>query len=325
MDNEKPVKNNIIRYDPKGNPAKRFVGFKSEFEKRAEELGMTPVEFLRNLIEDLNHYNEDGYEKILKNIDIKGLSKAGIIDFINYARRLIEGYNKENKNQEKIEKKAKEKQGNEELWEEFKEELDREAQDISGRIKKLEAKALKLQKEKGKTSKFLLKKVDEQLKVERNKKIAQENRKNKIWNGIMDMAKDIAEKNNISISKSLRQIEEYLKDGKNSNLTKEEMEEMIEKIDYSIYIQEVEHFTNGLSFLREEPFVFAGATGIRRKFTDAKSYDRYCKLVERFKGDKDEDKEIREILENSDLEAADREILEKREYVIVRRKNYLQR
>lgn len=397
MNNENPIEKKqktkkLKIFDQKSNPANRIKGLKKEFEERAEELGITPEEFINYLIEDLKHYNEDGYKKIIDNIDINGdnneLSQSVISDIIKYLRRLLDNYKKEAKNQARSKKREKKQQELENVWKKFEEELNSIAQNGDTRIKLLKSKTLELKDDTSKESKYLLKKLEEQLRIEENKKRAEENReverqwqffmenlkpigqdkrmevlnikvselqesndviskkllkkvqeqllieenakkeqterKNRIWNEILNTAMNTAQKEKIPFTKCLREMEKYFKSDKRLNINQEEKEEMLEKIDYTVYIEEVKNFTKDFSFLKEEPLIIAGTKGLRRTFTDKKSYDRYKELVKLFDGTMAEEKEIEKILKTNELDEADVKVLESRREAILQRSNYEQ-
>ena len=324
MENENNVQRNVIVYNPRLNKAKRFMGFKNEFEQRAKNLNMEPVTFLTFLLEDLRHFYDKDYKKRIESMEIKGLDKKGIRDFSEYIKDLIRMYEKESKKKEMSDQKKEEEQELLDLWNTLKESLYNSTQDSDKLIEILKAKVVELQNDNSKKSKFLLKKVEEQIRIEENSKISREKKKNKVFSDIMSAAEEIAKKNSVSVSQCLRQLAKQLEEEEDELMNHEDRKEVLKRIDSSIYIKEVKHFTNDYSFLREGAFIAQGTTGVRRKFTDKKSYDRFYKLLKFFNGNKDEGNEIMDILKKQKLDDADREILEKRRDVILQRKNGLQ-
>lgn len=331
MDNENSIKKNVIKYNPALNPARRFAGLKNEFEQRAKEIEITPIEFLTYLIKDLKHYNEDGYEKIIKNVEIKGLTKSGVSDLINYLKRLIDSYNKETENRQRVKKKTEENQEVEDVWESVTEFIeankDLTLEEVLSQIKE---KSI-FQKLNNAQRKNIIKKTKKLIDNETKKQTLRKTKIEKAWKDICSIVDRESKETEITKPQYWVAIRDKII-GQEENISikldesiKADILRLIDDKIYNekelLYYNQVKYFTKDFSFLATEPEVQAAIKGRSgRKFTDRESFERFCELKTLLQQGISEDTQIAMILKKGNIDETSKRILNERMSVIEKQK-----
>ena len=329
-----------IKFSASQNPARNFAILVKDLEKKAEELNVSVVEVLEMFRMDLTNYSNDDYKKKIEEVEIKDVNSNLIKVLDSYLSRSIKRYKKtENEKKRHITRKTRTDKLDKQ-WVQIEETIDElisskkdktETEIIKGLITDINEEKIGNQFE-SKEKRYIMRRLNEKLEdsskkeVDRGKAIE-----------AMEYIEEIVEREHAQ-GKVKNKAEQFKlirdaisKKDKNNNLgvsLEEDAQEYLEQMldervimeEKSLYIDQVYDFTDGFKFLTESSDIVRALDGSKpKKFTDKKSYERFCNLRELLQKEfGDEYIAIKKLLEKDDIDDADRTILKTRKMIIDR-------
>ena len=327
-----------IKFDAEQNPARNFGSIVKDLEEISKKSGIPMTTILDMVLSDILNRGKEGYE-LKVNYKINGLSPNIKPRLISYLKQMKGHYkDKEAKERRKVKREEKMKSGKER-----QQEIEDKCSVIESEIEGISLDELtKLISDikdgkstydlDSKEKKILLKKLRDKLEVLNNNEEERQNRqKAKI---AFEQIEEIYSNNfgndvNDTTDKIIKYFSEVKKaiEGKskgifNIKIGAKSEKILIELLDKKIidetYFGQVEKFTDGFKFLRENSEIYTASKGRRKvKFTDLKSFDRFIDLRSKLQRiDGSEEQAIRRLLRNKKIDDIDKRILQARKNVI---------
>lgn len=329
-----------IRFNFRDNPAKIYSAVLNELEKIANERGELVEDVIGDFIIDLRNMSDSDYERKIEEVDISGDTPdrmlSDIIKYLTKARKVYENKTKreeEKANKETLTKKDK-TQELRDKWEEVEavinvmtsEEPDRLRSDILGGILisiNMGSNEFDLNKRQRKYVVRMLEDLLEEAKREERAITNQRARLEAAWDAITQIVERENEDGKSANLEYWTAIKEEIVNGEETfgvTVNGQIRSQLIERIDYKIneekdliYFKQVEDFTRGFRFLREESQVVTanlGASDVR--FTDREAYSRFRNLRYKVQRGKDEYSQIATLLQSDDIDNMSKQILTQR-------------
>lgn len=328
----------IVKEDQ--NPEKNFLGVKKDIVKIASDKGVSVIEVIDELLEDLNNFRNPDYEKKVDSINI---SKSMPDSLLNSLKSYVIKLRKNVK-----EKESKGKKEGKISWKQIKEEINTSVlegenvtektviQDLVNDIRQGNSKYELTNKEEKSLLRKLSRRLDEINKEEAEEKNKIEQQKRNSEEAMIKIQEIVDReyqagnvKDKASYLSSIREAilgkkEELKIDLKIEKATQEllikKLDDRIKSEKDNLYFEQVEKFTKGFQFLREYPEIINAKYGARKinKFTDSESYERFCKLREKLQKEYDEHIGIDNIIKDKKkkIDDTDRRILLARKEVM---------
>lgn len=329
-----------IRFNFRDNPAKIYSAVLNELERIANERGELVQDVIANFIIDLRNLSNSDYERKIEEVDISGETQDRMLsDIIKYLTKAKKTYeNKTKREEEKANKETSTKKNKtQELrdkWEEIEavindmtsKEPDRLRSDILGGILisiNMGSNEFDLNKKQRKYVVRMLEDLLEEAKREERAITNQKARLEAAWDVITQVVERENDDGNFSNLEYWTAIKEEVVKGEETfgvAINGQIRNQLIERIDSKIneerdllYFEQVEKFTRGFRFLREESEVVRanlGASDVR--FTDREVYSRFCGLRDEVQKGEDEYTQILTLLQSDDIDNMSKQILTQR-------------